>query len=53
VEIIFSETEVATTTEQDWDAFFADEGPINLDPDLYKRYREFDQRHAEKVHRIE
>ncbi len=46
VEIIVKEQPaVVSATEKDWEDFFADEGPVSVDPDLYKRYREFDRRH--------
>jgi hypothetical protein len=31
-----------SVTEKDWEAFFAEAGTDLVDPDVYKRYREFD-----------
>jgi hypothetical protein len=43
VEIVVVEKDKAPSSEDEWETFFAEEGPVPLDADLYKRYRESDQ----------
>jgi hypothetical protein len=46
VEIIVTEQPTApTATEKDWESFFAEAGTDLVDPNVYKRYREFDRQH--------
>ena len=47
VEIQISEAPRMPATMADWDAYFAKYGPdTELDPEIYKRQREFDRLHA-------
>ena len=43
VEIVVRESRPGTATEADWIAFFADGPDEQLDPELYRQYREFDR----------
>ncbi len=46
VEIVVTEEPAApAATEKDWEDFFAQGGPVPIDPEIYKQYREFDRRH--------
>ena len=47
VEILIQDAPHPPATMADWDAYFAKYGPdTELDPEIYKRQREFDRLHA-------
>jgi hypothetical protein len=47
VEIVVTCVPRRPTTEAEWNAYFAEVGPdTQLDPEIYKRQREFDRLHA-------
>jgi hypothetical protein len=47
VEIVVREEPVRAGSEADWSAFFSDGPDDQLDPDLYRRYRDFDRNHGQ------
>ncbi len=47
VEIVIRDMPKPATTEKEWEEYFAKVGPdTELDPEIYKRQREFDSLHA-------